>query len=91
MNEPIFTGSHGMTLAKQPSYLRSVSFICNRYDENDKFVSRHEFKFEPEYDYGLVSIEGDGAGPRRLPAERLRDILEGHMSQAEMKEYLKSF
>ena len=87
--EPEFTGAYGMSLAEQPSYLRSFSFICHGGGSGGEAVIRQEFKFEPEFDYGCVSIER-GSGPIRLPASRLRDILDGYMSVEDMKKYLES-
>ena len=85
MHGPFFTGSHGMTLAEQPSYLHSLSFICHEYGQNGKI--QNEFKFEPDFDYGCVSLESESV-PARLPAARLRDVLEGFMSPEDMKKYL---
>ena len=87
--EPEFTGSHGMTLAEQPSYLRSFSFICHDSGSGGKVVSRQEFKFNADFDYGCVSIERE-SDPIRLPASRLRDVLKGYMTVEDMKEWLES-
>ena len=86
---PDFTGSHGMDLAEQPSYLHSFSFICQGSGQDDDGTNQLEFKFEAWFDYGCVSLER-GSAPIRLPATRLLDVLKGYMSQEDMKKYLES-
>ena len=86
---PIFTYSYGMTLAEQPSYLRSFSFICYDGGSDGKPMSWRDFKFEADADYGCVSIERK-SDPIRLPASRLRDVLKGYMTVEDMKEWLES-
>ncbi len=48
-----------------------------------------KFKFEPLFDYGFVSLER-GSELIRLPATRLQEVLDGYMSQEDMKKYLES-
>ena len=90
ITQPEFTGSHGLELAEQTSYLDSVSFLCqkNRQVDNapDPLLG---FKFESWFDYGCVSLERK-SGIVRLPATRLMDILAGYVSPEDMKQYLES-
>ena len=74
---------------EQPSYLHSFSFICQGRGQDDDGENQLEFKFEAFFDYGLVSLERESV-PIRLPATRLLDVLEGYMSQEDMKKYLES-
>ena len=90
INEPVFTGSHGLELAEQTSYLDSVSFLCQKNwqvgNAPDPLLG---FKFESWFDYGCVSLERK-SGIVRLPATRLMDILAGYVSPEDRKQYLES-
>ena len=87
---PDFTGSYGMDLAEQPSYLHSFSFICQGCGQDGDAASPLKFKFEPLFDYGFVSLER-GSELIRLPATRLQEVLEGYMPREDMKQYLESY
>ena len=87
ITQPTFTGSHGLDLAEQPSYLDSFSFICQ--GQGGKAANLLDLKFTAWFDYGLVSLR-DRSALMRLPAARLPDILEGYMSREDMKNYLQS-
>ena len=76
ITQPTFTGSHGLDLAEQPSYLDSISFLCQKNRQVGKAPSPLlGFKFESWFDYGCVSLERKSA-PVKLPATGLMDILE---------------
>ena len=79
--------SHSGDLDEQPSYLQSVSFICQ--GPRGKAADQAELNFEADFDYGCVSLKRESI-PVRLPAARLPDILEGYMSREDMKNYLQS-
>lgn len=82
--QPTFTGSHGLDLAEQPSYLDSFSFVCQT--QRGKGGNLLNLKFNAMFDYGVVSLR-DRSAPISLPAARLPEILEGYMSREDMKHY----
>ncbi len=77
LKQPIFTGKHGLELAEQSSYVRSISFEC-RDNSPGKVPRSEKLTFEPDLDYGNVFLENDYSGIVTLPGTFIRDIMEGY-------------
>ncbi|MGE4532072.1 MAG: hypothetical protein AB7C98_12275, partial [Acidithiobacillus sp.] len=59
LEEPVFTGSHGLHLEAQPAYLSKLALYCERVDITRPFCC---LVFKPFYDYGnvyLVDYDGN--------------------------------
>lgn len=91
LTEPHFTGSYGLELDEQPSYLRSVSFMYLDGEENDLNSEWKQLLFEAHFDYGVVSLTDSGSTVLTLPATRIKDVMEGYLTQEDLDEYLKEY
>jgi hypothetical protein len=91
LTEPHFTGSYGLELDEQPSYLRSVSFMYLDGEENDLNSEWKQLLFEAHFDYGIVSLTDSGSTVLTLPATRIKDVMEGYLTQEDLDEYLKEY
>ena len=88
MPEDMFTGSHGLSLAKQSSYLHSVSFCCV-YNGQDHNINRSlKLAFETDFDYGCVCLLNDEDDIESLPGECIKDVIAGYWSPDKLKSYL---
>ena len=90
INQPSFTGSYGMALEDQSSYLNGFSLICHGAGPGFEAAVPMEFTFEAMFDYGCVSLNRQSS-PVTLPAARLREILDGYMSREDMSKYLELY
>ena len=88
---PHFTGSYGLELDEQPSYLRSVSFMYLDGEENDLNSEWKQLLFEAQFDYGIVSLTDSGSTVLTLPATRIKDVMEGYLTSEDLDEYLKEY
>ena len=85
---PFFTGSHGMDLKEQSSYLHCFSFFCNGIGLDYETGSPLQLKFEPEFDYGCVSLERNSCLVS-LPATRFKAVVDGYMSPEDVEKHLE--
>ena len=59
LDEPDFTGSHGLSLDEQPAYLRRIAIY---YDDGGFMRPFRNLSLEPFFDYGHISlIDHDGS------------------------------
>ena len=87
---PHFTGSYGLELDEQPSYLQSVSFCYRNGEENDINSTWRTLSFESHFDYGVVSLE-EYSTVLTLPGPRIKDVMEGYLTSEDLDEYLKEY
>ncbi len=88
LNHPMFTGSFGMYLDNQASYLKKVTFLCRDKNAGTKATPARRLTFEASLDYGLVSL-GDDTSILTLPATRLKDVMEGYLTPHDLEKYLE--
>ena len=72
--EPDFTGSHGLCLDEQTSYISKLDFV---YDDETINRPRRRLSFEAWYDYGCVSLTDYGGQTLTVPATDVPWIVEG--------------
>ena len=90
ISEPDFTGSHGMDLDEQESYLRDFAFVCHKVGHTIDASEHQFFKFMPIWDYGRVYLKH---GPEflSLSGKRLKDVLDGYVTLEDIKRYYELF
>ncbi|MBQ9338665.1 MAG: hypothetical protein IJS14_15360 [Lentisphaeria bacterium] len=87
LNEPTFTGSHGLSLEEQETYVRSLAFVCAANGHDVKRPFYVNLVFEALYDYGTVSLE-KGVKLLYLPGTDLKGVMEGYLTPAVLQHYL---
>ncbi len=82
-----FTGSHGLGLDEQSSYLYSVSFRC-MFDGQDHNIPRLlSLNFEPDFDYGWCCLNNK-ASIMTQPARCIKEVMEGYLTTDDLEYYL---
>ena len=74
--KPEFTGSYGLTLNEQVSYIERVDIV---YDDFEPRWCRHRMSFTPWYDYGWVEVIDDSGQRVSIPSEEIPWIVEGYI------------
>lgn len=87
LNEPEFTGSHGLQLGKQNTYVRSFALVCVANERKAKSPTWVNLSFESWFDYGHVSLQ-DGAELLYLPGAYIKEVMEGYLSSEDLQNYL---
>lgn len=87
LNEPVFTGSHGLSLEKQDTYVRSLAFVCAANGRALQSPTWVDLSFESWVDYGHVYLK-DGSELLYLPGTDLREVTEGYLSPSILEGYL---
>lgn len=87
LNEPTFTGSHGLSLEEQDSFVRSFALICAAEERDMKSPTWVDISFRSWVDYGHVSLE-DGGSLMHLPGTYLREVMEGYLTPDVLESYL---
>lgn len=72
--EPDFTGSHGLELDEQSSYISKVDFV---YDNETINFPRRKLSFEAWFDYGCVSLTDYSGQMLTIPTTDVPWIVEG--------------
>ncbi len=86
LNPPTFTGSHGMDLDNQPSYVHKILFNCGR-KRNTHTTDWKQLTFKAWFDYGAVSLK-DNSETIMLPATCIKQVMEGYLTQSNLDYYL---
>lgn len=87
LTEPTFTGSYGLSLEEQDTYVRSLAFVCAANDRGPKSPTWVDLSFESWLDYGHVYLK-DGSELLHLPGTCIREITEGYLSPRVLEGYL---
>lgn len=74
---PDFTGSHGLTIQKQPSYINKVDIL---YDDGSISWPRRRLSFTSDMDYGWVELVDYTGQTIGVPVEKVPWIVEGFIS-----------
>lgn len=74
---PDFTGSHGLTIQKQPSYINKVDIL---YDDGSICWPRRRLSFTSDMDYGWVELVDYTGRTIGVPVEKVPWIVEGFIS-----------
>ena len=88
MNPEIFTGSHGLKLPEQSSYVNSISFQCMYNGQNRNIPGLVKLVFESDLDYGWVCMENESS-MMTLPGKCIREIMEGYLTPDDLECYLQ--
>ncbi len=76
LTEPIFTGSHGLSLNEQSSYISGFSIL---YKTTDCFHPHNSLFFTSHYDYGVVEIKDHNGLTMRIHAPNVKKVVEGYV------------
>ncbi|MBP5674461.1 MAG: hypothetical protein J6X49_18910 [Victivallales bacterium] len=87
LNPPTFTGSHGMDLDNQISYVHKILFNCQSKKEKHKDTDWKQLTFKAWFDFGYVSLE-DNSKTIMLPATRIKKVMEGYLTQSDLDYYI---
>ena len=87
LKQPTFTGSHGMDLGNQPSYVHKILFNCQRKRKNHKETDWKQLTFKAWFDYGEISLE-DNSKTIMLPGVCIKEVMEGQLTQSDLDYYL---
>lgn len=87
LNEPTFTGSHGLSLEEQDTYVRRLAFVCSADDSAGKRPVYVNLVFEACFDYGDVYLK-DGSELLYLPGTDLKEVMEGYLTPNVLESYL---
>ncbi len=77
---PDFTGSHGLTLQKYPSYITKVDIL---YDDDSIIFPRKKLSFTSEMDYGWVELIDHSGKTMGIPSELIPWVVEGYIPEEE--------
>jgi len=80
IESPGFTGSHGLVLDEQPSYISKLELV---YDNESHIHPRRRLSFEPWLDYGEVCIVDHSGQTLTVPSESVPWIVEGYIAPEE--------
>lgn len=72
---PEFTGSYGLHLKEQESYIQSLSFIYR----GEPPYRYHSLNLQPFYDYGHVELRDWDKTPLTIPAKDVPWVVEGYL------------
>ena len=87
LNEPTFTGSFGLHLEEQPSYVQSFAFVCVANDRAPRSPTWVDLSFKSWFDYGHVSLKAESE-LLHLPGPYLKEVTEGYLSPDILESYL---
>ena len=87
LTQPTFTGSHGMDLGNQPSYVHKILFNCERKRKNHPDTDWKQLTFKAWFDYGEVSLK-DHSETIMLTATCIKQVMEGYLTQSDLDYYL---
>lgn len=68
-----FTGSHGLELDEQDTYITKISIVCKQ--END--WKREKLEFSSFYDYGIVAVTDYAGITLTIHAPDVRNVVDG--------------
>ncbi len=80
---PDFTGSHGLGIQKQPSYVAKVDIL---YDDETIIWPRCRLSFTSDMDYGWVELVDHTGRTIGVPTEKVPWIVEGFISPEVLEE-----
>ncbi len=80
---PSFTGSHGLTIQKQPSYINKVDIL---YDDGSICWPRRRLSFTSDMDYGWVELVDYTGRVIGVPTEKVPWIVEGYLDSETLEE-----
>ena len=72
-----FTGSHGIELDEQDSYLTKISIVCRK----DREWEREKLQFSSFYDYGMVTLTDYAGETITIHAPDIKAVVEGFIDE----------
>ena len=75
---PEFTGSHGLSLNEQQSYITGVQI---RYREGDFYYPQNSLYFTSYMDYGIVELKNHNGEIMKIHAPEVKEVVKGFIEK----------
>jgi len=72
-----FTGSCGLTIGEQDSYITKISIVCKK----DRAWEREKLEFSSTYDYGVVALTDHTGTMLTIHAPDVKEVVKGFVDE----------